>query len=539
MKNLYKTILIIGTIMMLSQTLSQIPIEKNHPSQILIKRYSALGDAPLEYFGKNNLGLIISNNYLEKNENDLQKVNTWDIKLPQKDSIEYTSSLKYKLNYFSKGITNFNFNKPKKYLYQFVSEEALAWINIKEEIILDPSGKLSDIEHKSLQFLDQLSFNSIINDNIFISTKFSMYRHSGEDILILDKYNNEWVKYFPVINMNFWYTNQTSLYIKNSLIDLEIANNTFSWGWSSGASPILAANAIPFNRFSLYKNVGLLNLEYFHGSLTSTSIRNIHLANIKKEKYIAGHRATLKLNKNFHIALSELVIYGNRSPEVGYLNPISFFWAKEHNLGDLDNILIAIDFGLRVKPGAIFYSTFIMDELSWQDIMSDWWGNKYSYQIGLFLTSANMYLPDFRLEYNVTRPWTYTHPDFSYTHREKTLGSPYGPNSRAIRLESFFFPIPKIMVESSYEYILKGIGDGSNVLDNYDERNQALDWGTKFFLEGNKKLSELNIKINYIISDLLTIKSSISSSKFLNPLFIDSNKNIKEKRVNISLNFNW
>ena len=95
------------------------------------------------------------------------------------------------------------------------------------------------------------------------------------------------------------------------------------------------------------------------------------------------------------------------------------------------------------------------------------------------------------------------------------------------------------MVESSYEYILKGIGDGSNVLDNYDERNQALDWSTKFFLEGNEKLSELNIKINYIISDLLTIKSSISSSKFFNPLFIDSNKNIKEKRVNISLNFNW
>ena len=86
-----------------------------------------------------------------------------------------------------------------------------------------------------------------------------------------------------------------------------------------------------------------MRLEYFHGSLLSTSIRNIHLSNIKEEKYIAGHRAQIKLNNNFHASLSELVVYGNRAPEIGYLNPISFFWAKEHNLGDLDNILIAFD----------------------------------------------------------------------------------------------------------------------------------------------------------------------------------------------------
>ena len=74
MKNFLKKILLIGTIMILSQTQSQIPIKKNHPSQILIKRHSALGDIPLEYFGKNDLGLMESNNYLKQNDNDLSLI---------------------------------------------------------------------------------------------------------------------------------------------------------------------------------------------------------------------------------------------------------------------------------------------------------------------------------------------------------------------------------------------------------------------------------------------------------------------------------
>ena len=97
-----------------------------------------------------------------------------------------------------------------------------------------------------------------------------------------------------------------------------------------------------------------------------------------------------------------------------------------------------------------------------------------------------MSLPDLRLEYNVTRPWTYTHPDFSYTHREQVLGSPYGPSSKAIRIESFYFPKPKIIIESSFEHVLKGLGNGASELDNYDTRNEDFDWNTKFFLRINK-----------------------------------------------------
>ena len=539
MKNLATKILIIGTIIVLTQIQSQIPIKKNHPSQILIKRYSALGDVPLEYFSKNDLSLIESNNYLNQNDNDIKKIHNWDIQLPKIDTNKTTSRIKNKLNYLSKGITTINYDKPKEFLYQSISENAMMWINLRERIISDPYSKRNSSKKKDFQFLDEFSLKGVINNNIFISSTFSMYRHSGRYIWISNDYNNEWVKYFPAINMNFWYTNQTSFYIKNPLLDLEIANNPFSWGWSSGRSPILAADAIPFNRISLYKNIGSLSLEYFHGSLLSSSINDIHFSNGKEEKYIAGHRAKIKFNNNFHASLSELVLYGNRAPEIGYLNPISFFWAEEHNFGDLDNILIAFDLGFRVKHGVILYSSFIIDELSWKDILSDWWGNKYSYQIGLFLTSSQMSLPDFRIEYNVTRPWTYTHPDFSYSHREQILGSPYGPSSKALRLESFYFPRPRIIIESSFEHVVKGLGNGANVLDNYDTRNKELDWKTDFFLENKQKFSELNFSLKYILSDLLRLRSTISISETFNPYLYSESQRYREDEFILGLDFHW
>ena len=88
--------------------------------------------------------------------------------------------------------------------------------------------------------------------------------------------------------------------------------------------------------------MNVTNFEYFHGSLNYKSIDEIHTDNKKLEKFIAGHRIQYKPTDKFKFSISEIVVYGNRSPELGYLNPISFFWAQEHNLGDLDNILLSL-----------------------------------------------------------------------------------------------------------------------------------------------------------------------------------------------------
>ena len=110
MNNIYKKKLSIVALTIFSQVLSQLPIKFNHPTQIIMKRYSALGDIPLEYFGNNSISTIDANNYLNDYENNIIKIHKWDMQLALNDTNVITPNLKYKLNYLTKGLKTTNFN---------------------------------------------------------------------------------------------------------------------------------------------------------------------------------------------------------------------------------------------------------------------------------------------------------------------------------------------------------------------------------------------------------------------------------------------
>ena len=102
MRNFYIKTLPLVTLMLLTNGFSQLPIEVNHPSQILIKRYSALGDIPLEYFGNNSISKIDANNFLSNYENDIIRIHKRDIQLAKMDSSSTNSILKHKIDYLLK-----------------------------------------------------------------------------------------------------------------------------------------------------------------------------------------------------------------------------------------------------------------------------------------------------------------------------------------------------------------------------------------------------------------------------------------------------
>ena len=174
---------------------------------------------------------------------------------------------KNKFRQFYKSLTLSNLKDQKNYLYQSFFDSTSIWLSIGENISFQPDQSTTEF-----QFIDNITVNGIIDNKIFLSSSFSMLRHSGDHIWVSDDYKDEWTKYFPDVDMTFWYTNYTSLYLKSHILDMEFSNRPFSWGWSSGNSPILSAKAVPFNRFSLYKKVGNFNFEYFHGSLLDQSI---------------------------------------------------------------------------------------------------------------------------------------------------------------------------------------------------------------------------------------------------------------------------
>jgi hypothetical protein len=64
------------------------------------------------------------------------------------------------------------------------------------------------------------------------------------------------------------------------------------------------------------------------------------------ERYVAHHRLDFKINDRFRFGLYEQVIFGARNIPMSYMLPILPFWSSQHESGDLDNLMIGVDFDL-------------------------------------------------------------------------------------------------------------------------------------------------------------------------------------------------
>ena len=91
------------------------------------------------------------------------------------------------------------------------------------------------------------------------------------------------------------------------------------------------------------------------------------------------------------------------------------------------------------------------------------------------------------------------------------------------------------MVKSSFEHVLEGIGQGGYILDDYDNRDQELDWDTNFFLSNKNKITKVNARLTYIISDLLDVRSTFSVTQNVSPF----EKKYTDEKYTVGLNFSW
>ncbi|NJM93299.1 MAG: hypothetical protein HC842_00355 [Cytophagales bacterium] len=109
------------------------------------------------------------------------------------------------------------------------------------------------------------------------------------------------------------------------------------------------------------------------------------------KKYLAMHHLSINMSKNFNLGLFEAIAMngedslGAGSFEAGYLNPIIFYRAVEHQNGSQDNALIGLDWKWNFLKRFSFYGQVVLDELIVSNLVAQngWWGNKYALQGGL------------------------------------------------------------------------------------------------------------------------------------------------------------
>ncbi|MBN2281550.1 MAG: hypothetical protein JXQ65_13290 [Candidatus Marinimicrobia bacterium] len=302
----------------------------------------------------------------------------------------------------------------------------------------------------------------------------------------------------------------SSMVYHNKNLNIGLYHQPLTWGTSFHNSMILTGSASPFTYLGFDYTYKAFRFSFFHGSLLndSTGFRNARDEVRNREKYIAGHRIDLAFfGGHTRIGLTEMIIYGNRNVEPGYLLPVNFYWSLEHTLMDRDNSLMAFDFQTNIVPNFVFYGTFFLDEMRFSELFNQWWANKHGLQMGVRFSNELISLPmNWTAEMTRIRPWTYTHKYFinNYTNNGLSLGFPYGGNSQLLE----FFNETRINRRTQFKLGYTHLKHGYDTADNffggdprisYEKRNPELDYATKWLMGDIQTIDFLTFDLQYEI----------------------------------------
>ena len=320
--------------------------------------------------------------------------------------------------------------------------------------------------------------------------------------------------------------------------------------FGNGYDELLAVspvNAMDFIKFET--SVGIFNYTFIHNWLLSKEqFDHSDIFTDKRiiaSKYLALHRFGLSLFDNdLDLGFSEMIIYSNRPVEIAYLTPLIFYKSVEHSLQDRDNAIIQFDASARLFNKLKLYGTFVIDELDFAKLNTNWWGNLFAYQVGGYLLEP---IPlenlDVYVEYTKILPYTFTHriADNSYTNYNSFIGANMHPNSDKIRFcvryglsKDFKFEIGSVYkrhgknVYDEADEVIRNVGGDINLGHRLNDSEMVK------FLDGDvEKTLSFDVHMSYRIFNNIFLRLNYSYCK---------NKSLEESKqqeFNFMLNINY
>jgi hypothetical protein len=237
-------------------------------------------------------------------------------------------------------------------------------------------------------------------------------------------------------------------------LDIQVGRERFLWGKGYNSKLIVSDNASVMDFARVDATIGRFRYTFFHTWLLGQEklTRNPYsgyLDSSIEPKYLAANRIELSVPKKFNVGLGEAVIYSRRSIDLAYLNPVNFFKTIEPEFHNRDNALVTGDFSIFPASNWEVYGGILVDDIEWGKLGSDYFGNKIAYNLGFsYIEPADIKDTDVTFEYTKIDPYVYTHvtAENSYTHDQRILGDPLGPNSESLWLRWSYRPTNRIRV---------------------------------------------------------------------------------------------
>ena len=196
-------------------------------------------------------------------------------------------------------------------------------------------------------------------------------------------------------------------------------------------------------------------------------------------KYFSLHHLSINLSRNLNIGLFESIVFGKRQVgfDINYLNPVILLRFVEGHLGSVDNSIAGVNFKYNFKRHLSIYGQFVLDEFNLKYFNKDgWWAKKYAAQIGTrYIDFFNIKNLDFQAEYNIVRPYMYSHNSTysNYVNYNLPLAHPLGANFKELLLIGRYQPTGRLFLNFTAMIAQQGkdsniVNWGGDILRNYN-----------------------------------------------------------------------
>ncbi|MFY7945393.1 MAG: hypothetical protein ACOVQJ_00205 [Bacteroidia bacterium] len=235
------------------------------------------------------------------------------------------------------------------------------------------------------------------------------------------------------------------------------------------------------------------------------------------KKYMAVHRASVKIRNWLEIGATEMIVFdrdsmGDGGFEAQYLNPVIFYRAVESNQGSRDNAMVALDAKAYVLKKGILYGQLLIDEFRVSEIRAgnNWWANKFGLQTGAKTTlNIKHGLLFLQVERNVVKPYTYSHYRSSqdWSNYGQPLAHPLGANFREVFFRAVYQPGRYARWRLAVMYMRASKGMDSSYYGGpnyggmiYKSNDSRIGDYNIVQLQGNKaEISHLRFEANYML----------------------------------------
>lgn len=252
--------------------------------------------------------------------------------------------------------------------------------------------------------------------------------------------------------------------------------------------------------------------------LSSASTKDIPGDNLVPKKYMAAHYLNFNITPQMTVGFYEAVMFSRSNNfEFQYLNPLIFYRTVEGAIGSPDNVLLGINGKWNLLNRFQLYGQFMLDELVFDELFVQrrgWWANKVGIQVGTkYINVLGIDHLDAQVEYNLVRPYTYSHRDSittSYSHFNQPLAHPLGANFK------------ETIVKLRYQPFHKLVFDGRLITMNYGEDPAMENWGQNILLPSSTREQDFGNEIGQGVGTNTIILGLDVSYQIYHNLYIDA-----------------